>query len=94
MQTELTDSDLTRAVEVPEVPEITSRSAVNFAAWLYQVKQAVGGLSDRTSRWFALCLTSARQACELWEMSDPFGVPDWGTEAFPKNFEVRKGHVF
>ena len=65
------DSELEGAVELPEMPEITNDGAVNFADWLYEVEQAVGGLSDRASRWFGMYLSSAREAYELYQMSDP-----------------------
>ncbi|CAE7800489.1 unnamed protein product [Symbiodinium sp. CCMP2592] len=59
------------SIELPEMPELTADSAVLFADWIYEVEQAVGGLSDKASRWFSLCLAAAREAYDLYQVSDP-----------------------
>ena len=38
---------------------------------VYEVEQAVGGLSDKASRWFSLCLKAASEAYDLYQVSDP-----------------------
>ena len=53
------------------MPELTADSAVLFADWVYEVEQAVGGLSDKASRWFSLCLKAASEAYDLYQVSDP-----------------------
>ncbi|CAE7938539.1 TY1B-JR1 [Symbiodinium necroappetens] len=65
------DSELKGTVELPMMPEVASDSAVSFADWLYEVEQAVGGLSDRAAGWFSMCLKNARETYEIYQMSDP-----------------------
>ncbi|CAE7295400.1 TY5A, partial [Symbiodinium sp. CCMP2592] len=59
------------SIQLPEMPELTADSAVLFADWVYEVEQAVGGLSDKASLWFSLCLKAAREAYDLYQVSDP-----------------------
>ncbi|CAE7684535.1 TY5A, partial [Symbiodinium sp. KB8] len=65
------DSELKGTVELPMMPEVAADSAVSFADWLYEVEQAVGGLSDRAAGWFSMCLKNARETYEIYQMSDP-----------------------
>ena len=65
------DSELKGGIELPQMPEVTADSAVSFSDWLYETEQAVGGLSDRAAGWFTMCLKSARETYELYQMSDP-----------------------
>ena len=68
---ETRDSELKGGIELPQMPEVTADSAVSFSDWLYETEQAVGGLSDRAAGWFTMCLKSARETYELYQMSDP-----------------------
>ena len=68
---EARDTELKGSIELPEMPELTADSAVLFADWVYEVEQAVGGLSDKASRWFSLCLKAASEAYDLYQVSDP-----------------------
>ena len=65
------DSELKGSIELPSMPEVTADSAVSFSDWLYETEQAVGGLSDRAAGWFTMCLKSARETYEIYQMSDP-----------------------
>ena len=57
--------------ELPMMPDFGPEAAVAYSDWLYEVEQGIGGLSDKASEWFGLCLRAAQEAYELYQMSDP-----------------------
>ncbi|CAE7216076.1 Cfap91 [Symbiodinium sp. CCMP2592] len=59
------------SAELPEMPPVGPESAVAFSDWLYEVEQAVGGLSDKASDWFGMCLRLAQDTYEIYQQSDP-----------------------
>ncbi|CAE6957296.1 GIP [Symbiodinium sp. CCMP2592] len=66
------DSEVKGTIELPSMPELAGdSSAVSFSDWLYETEQAVGGLSDRASAWFTMCLACARETYERYQQSDP-----------------------
>ena len=65
------DVELKGSVVIPEMPEMGAESSVAFADWLSELEQAVGGLSDKASVWFAACLSVARQAYATYSSASP-----------------------
>ncbi|CAE7897047.1 GIP [Symbiodinium microadriaticum] len=59
------------SAELPEMPPVGPESAVAFSDWLYETEQAVGGLSDKASEWFGMCLRLAQETYEVYQQSDP-----------------------
>ena len=65
------DVEFKGSIVIPEMPEVGAESSVAFADWLYELEQAVGGLSDKASLWFAACLGVARQAYTEYTVASP-----------------------
>ena len=52
-KSESKDSELKGSVQIPQMPEAGPESAVEYADWLFEAEQAIGGLSDRSALWFS-----------------------------------------
>ena len=58
-------------IELPQMPDLTGDSAVEFNDWLYMAEQVVGSLTDNASTWFSLNLVCAREAYGRYQTSTP-----------------------
>ena len=65
------DVEFKGVVEIPPMPDVGAEASVAFADWLYELEQAVGGLSDKASVWFAACLEVAGQTYLEYTMASP-----------------------
>ena len=65
------DVELKGGIDLPAMPELGPESSVAFADWLYELEQAIGGLSDKASTWCAACLEVARQAYTEYTLASP-----------------------
>ncbi|CAE7339218.1 RE1, partial [Symbiodinium pilosum] len=70
-KTDSKDTEVKGSVEIPVMPDLGAEASVAFADWLYELEQAVGGLSDKASMWFTACLEVARQAYVQYTMASP-----------------------
>ena len=53
-KSESKDSELKGSVQIPQMPEAGPESAVEYADWLFEAEQAIGGLSDRSALVFGV----------------------------------------
>ena len=70
-KTDAKDTEVKGSVEIPAMPDLGSEASVAFADWLYELEQAVGGLTDKASVWFKACLEVARQTYVQYTMASP-----------------------
>ena len=65
------DSELKGSIQLQPMPEAGPESAVEYADWLFETEQAIGGLSDRSALWFSACLSVARRAYREYVNASP-----------------------
>ena len=53
------------------MPEAGPDASVEYADWLYETEQAIGGLSDRSALWFSACLSVARRTYREYVNASP-----------------------
>ncbi|CAE7605479.1 GIP [Symbiodinium sp. CCMP2592] len=73
-KSETKDNDLKGSVQIPQMPEAGPESAVEYADWLFEAEQAIGGLSDRS----ALCsfqIQEPAKACSLEGLTLEVNIP-------------------
>ena len=58
-------------MELPQLPDLSGESAMEFSDWLYVAEQIVGSMSDSSTRWFAETLKCAKEAYYRHQLATP-----------------------